>query len=235
MSAQALRAACLRNRFPVAGSRSSMPRAWPRVIRPPSSDGLSRLLFLECHRHSRVRRKANPLPLDVGDKSKVDEMRVALVLALAAVALREPDATVGDAVDSADMDAVRSDHFHVLGDLVRGHLVSPCGLTDCAGATRPPPSGAPRIANACAPGRNCGSSRGGVPAASRKSRLARRRPHVPRSPSGGVPPRQLPMRADEVAGVAVRMAFQVILVLGLGLPEIASRRELSHDLSRPQP
>src|SRR5262249_12520787 len=36
-----------------------------------------------------------------------------------------------------------------------------------------------------------------------------------RSPSGGVPPRQLPMRADDVAGVAVRIAFQVILVLGL--------------------
>src|SRR6516164_6541938 len=61
-------------------------------------------------------------------------MRVALVLALAAVALREPDATVGDAVDGADVDAVRADHFHVLGNLVRGHLVSPRGFTDCAGA-----------------------------------------------------------------------------------------------------
>src|SRR5689334_22116345 len=61
-------------------------------------------------------------------------MRVALVLALAAVALRKPDATVGDAVDSADVDAVRTDHFHVPGDLVRGHLVSPCAFTDCAGA-----------------------------------------------------------------------------------------------------
>src|SRR5215469_3931765 len=43
----------------------------------------------------------------------------------------EPDATVGD---GADVDAVRADHLHVLGDLVRGHLVSPCGFTDCAGA-----------------------------------------------------------------------------------------------------
>ena len=56
-----------------------------------------------------------------------------------------------------------------------------------------------------------------------------------RSPSGGVPPRQLPMRADDVASVAVRIAFQVILVLGLRLPEIASGRKLSHHLARPQP
>src|SRR5690348_16612459 len=51
---------------------------------------------------------------------------------------------------------------------------------------------------------------------------ARRRPHVPRSPSGGFFPRQLPVWADKVAGVAVRIAFQVILVLGLRLPEITS-------------
>src|SRR5262245_58041457 len=35
-----------------------------------------------------------------------------------------------------------------------------------------------------------------------------------RSPSGSVAPRQLPIWTDEVAGVAVRIAFQVILVLG---------------------
>src|SRR5690242_17327394 len=60
-------------------------------------------------------------------------------------------------------------------------------------------------------------------------------PQTPRPQSGGAPPRQLPMRADEVAGVAVRIAFQVILVLGLRLPEIAGGRELGHDLARPQP
>src|SRR5262249_44649230 len=43
--------------------------------------------------------------------------------------------------------------------------------------------------------------------------------HASRSPSGGVPPRQLPLRTDEVASVAVRIVFQVILVLWLGLPE----------------
>ena len=46
---------------------------------------------------------------------------------------------------------------------------------------------------------------------------------------------QLPVRVDEVAGIAVRIAFQVILVLRLGLPEIASGRELGHNLARPQP
>src|SRR6478752_7276869 len=61
------------------------------------------------------------------------------------------------------------------------------------------------------------------------------RAQTPRSPSGSVPPRQLPLRADEVAGVAVRIAFQVILVLRLRLPEIASGREFGHDLARPQP
>ena len=65
-----------------------MPCAWSGSSGFPSSDGLSRRLFLERHGHRRVRREANPLPLDVGDQPEVDEMRVALVLALAAVALR---------------------------------------------------------------------------------------------------------------------------------------------------
>src|SRR6185295_2661162 len=55
-------------------------------------------------------------------------MRVALVLALAAVAFRESDTPVGDTVDGADVDAVRANHFHVLGDPVRSHLVSPLVL-----------------------------------------------------------------------------------------------------------
>jgi hypothetical protein len=72
-----------------------------------------------------VRRKANALPLDVSNQCEVDEVRVALVLSFAAVALREPDATVNDTVDGADADAVRTDHFHILNDLVRSDFVSP--------------------------------------------------------------------------------------------------------------
>ena len=37
-----------------------------------------------------------------------------------------------------------------------------------------------------------------------------------------------------MAGVAVRDALQVILVLRFGFPEGADRRHLGHDLSRPQ-
>src|SRR4051794_27599793 len=123
-----------------------MPCAWSGSSGFPSSDGLSRRLFLERHGHRRVCGEANPLPLDVGNQPEVDEMRVALVLALAAVALCEPDAPVDDTVDGADVDAVRANHFHVLGDLVRGHLVSPLVQTsppcrvvsDFTGAARIP-------------------------------------------------------------------------------------------------
>ena len=38
-----------------------------------------------------------------------------------------------------------------------------------------------------------------------------------------------------MAGVAMWNAFQVILVLGLSLPERTSRRNLSHDFTRPEP
>ncbi len=38
-----------------------------------------------------------------------------------------------------------------------------------------------------------------------------------------------------MAGVAMWNAFQVILVLGLSLPEPTSRRNLSHDFTWPEP
>jgi hypothetical protein len=46
--------------------------------------------------------------------------------------------------------------------------------------------------------------------------------------------RQLTARADEVAGVPVGLLLQVVLVLGLGLPERPGRRHLGDDLARPQ-
>src|SRR6185503_14043600 len=46
--------------------------------------------------------------------------------------------------------------------------------------------------------------------------------------------RQPPARAHEVAGVAIRNALQVILVLRLGFPEITDRLDLRDDLARPQ-
>jgi DNA-binding transcriptional LysR family regulator len=47
--------------------------------------------------------------------------------------------------------------------------------------------------------------------------------------------RELPARTREVAGVPLGVALQVILMLGLGLPERASRRHLGDHLARPQP
>src|ERR671916_1251839 len=45
---------------------------------------------------------------------------------------------------------------------------------------------------------------------------------------------ELPIRADEVTGVTSGVALQIILVLGLGFPEVAGRRDLGHDLPRPK-
>lgn len=64
----------MRNRFLCRSLALFYDCAWSGSSGFPSSAGLSRLLFLERHRHRRVRRKANPLPLDVGDQSEVDEM-----------------------------------------------------------------------------------------------------------------------------------------------------------------
>src|SRR6202051_1666026 len=46
---------------------------------------------------------------------------------------------------------------------------------------------------------------------------------------------QLPVGAHEMAGVAGRIPFKVVLVLGLGLPKVASRGNLGHNLAGPQP
>jgi hypothetical protein len=45
--------------------------------------------------------------------------------------------------------------------------------------------------------------------------------------------RQLPSRSDEVAGVPIGDALQVILVLRLSFPEGTCRRDLGHDSPRP--
>src|SRR5690348_3501703 len=55
-----------------------------------------------------------------------------------------------------------------------------------------------------------------------------------RSAGGLLARRQLPARADEVAGVAVGIALEVVLVLGFGFPEVAGRHDLGHHLARPQ-
>src|ERR1700730_16073901 len=59
--------------------------------------------------------------------------------------------------------------------------------------------------------------------AQRSDRLSRLLPH-----------RELPTRPDEMAGVSAGIALQVVLVLGLRLPEGAGRGNFGHDLARPQ-
>ena len=53
--------------------------------------------------------------------------------------------------------------------------------------------------------------------------------------SRGAPLGQHPARAREVAGVAVRVALQVVLVLRLSLPERTGRGDLGDDLAGPEP
>ena len=45
--------------------------------------------------------------------------------------------------------------------------------------------------------------------------------------------RQRPVGPDEMAGVAMGVALQVVLVLRLGLPECAGGGHFGHDLARP--
>src|SRR5688572_24573069 len=47
-------------------------------------------------------------------------------------------------------------------------------------------------------------------------------------------PRQSPVGPDEMAGVAVRISLEVILMLGFGLPELACGNDLGHNFVGPQ-
>src|SRR6185312_3181726 len=53
--------------------------------------------------------------------------------------------------------------------------------------------------------------------------------------SCGLPaPWQHPAGPDEMAGVAARIVLEIVLVLGLGLPEVTGRRQFGHHLARPE-
>src|SRR3546814_16946829 len=60
----------------------------------------------------------------------------------------------------------------------------------------------------------------------------------PATPSSGgrrAAARQLPAGTHVMAGVAGRVALQVVLVLGLGLPEVACRLDLGDHPAGPEP
>lgn len=70
------------------------------------------LLFLERDRDGGVRGKAKLVSLDVSKQAAVDVMPMPLVSTLAAIRSRQPDATICEAVDGADVNAVSTDDFH---------------------------------------------------------------------------------------------------------------------------
>src|SRR6185437_361253 len=55
-------------------------------------------------------------------------------------------------------------------------------------------------------------------------------PHFVRGPAW-----ELPLGPNEMAGIAIGNAFQVILMLRFGLPESAGRGDFSHHLALPKP
>src|SRR5580658_334586 len=61
------------------------------------------------------------------------------------------------------------------------------------------------------------------------------RERVPERSGDRGPARQFPAGPDEVAGIAVRDPLQIILMLGLGLPEIAGGYQFRHHFSGPEP
>jgi hypothetical protein len=87
----------------------------------------------------------------------------------------------------------------------------------------------------CCGRNNVGEEPGHVDA--RDSGLARQRPvslpTVLLSGRGLGPVGQHPTRARKVAGIAVWVVLQIVLVLGLCLPERPCRRDLGDDLARP--
>ena len=46
--------------------------------------------------------------------------------------------------------------------------------------------------------------------------------------------RQSPVGPDEMAGVAVGISLEIVLMLGFGLPEVACRNDFRNHLARPQ-
>ena len=47
--------------------------------------------------------------------------------------------------------------------------------------------------------------------------------------------RETPARPDEMAGISIRILLEIVLMLGLGFPEISQGRDLGHDPAGPQP
>ena len=88
------------------------------------------LLFFHRDRYGPVRRQAYLLPFDVRDQPQIDKVMMAFVASFTAVGLGESDPALLNAIDSSDMNAVGSDHFHMALYLATvAHFISlPLGL-----------------------------------------------------------------------------------------------------------
>jgi len=96
-----------------------------RVQLTPCSGGLSRLFLFQGDRYCRVRRKTHLLPFDARYQPQIYKMMVAFVASFAAVGLRKFDPAIFNAIDSSDINVVRSDHFHMLLYATVAHFISP--------------------------------------------------------------------------------------------------------------
>ena len=81
----------------------------------PCSGGIG-FFFLEGDRDIRVCGQPHFLTLDLGNETEGNEVVMPSVGALAAVALGQLDSLSLNFVDSADMDAVGADHFHMFAN-----------------------------------------------------------------------------------------------------------------------
>src|SRR4051794_17861063 len=96
-----------------------------------SGSGAAIRLFFKGYGDIGIGRQSHDLALDIRYQSDWDEMVVAFVRALATVLLGELYACTFEPVDSSDMDAVRSDDFHMFADpACINHVLLPSGVIE---------------------------------------------------------------------------------------------------------
>src|SRR5262249_42528218 len=73
----------------------------------------SRLLFFHHDRYGPVRRQAYFPPFDICDQHQIYKVMMAFVASFTTVLLGESDPAVLNEIDRSNMNAVRSNHFHM--------------------------------------------------------------------------------------------------------------------------
>jgi hypothetical protein len=94
------------------------------IATPNFAGRVRRQLGLLLHSHSDVTigREANLIAFDFGHKAAVDVVMVASVQTFTTVGFGQLDPAADDAIDSTDVNSVRTDDFHMLFDAAHvGH------------------------------------------------------------------------------------------------------------------